>query len=157
MAMRLLIASTLLTSAVAAVQAATVSELDWLAGCWASETGERGSGEHWTAPAGGTVLGMSRTVRDGRTVAHEFLRIATADGGSLTLTAQPSGQAQAVFELERLGDREVAFANPRHDFPQRIVYRLDAGGVLRASIEGPRDGETVVVDFPMRRTACGGQ
>ena len=34
--------------------------LAWLAGCWASEGGEPGSGEQWMPPAGGTLLGRTR-------------------------------------------------------------------------------------------------
>ena len=48
-----------------------VESLRWLAGCWSRTDAEAGSGEQWTAPAGGTMLGVSRTVRDGRTVEYE--------------------------------------------------------------------------------------
>ena len=36
---------------------------------------DAGSGEQWMTPAGGTLLGISRTVAKGRTVAHEFMQI----------------------------------------------------------------------------------
>jgi hypothetical protein len=131
-----------------------VESLAWLAGCWASLDGEPGSGEQWTAPAGGTLLGMSRTVAGGRTVAHEFLQIREVSPGKLAYVAQPSGQAATVFALLRSGPREVVFENPDHDFPQRILYRLDGEGVLRARIEGVGGGKLQGVDFPMRRVAC---
>lgn len=132
----------------------TVEALDWLAGCWASEGEERGSGESWTPPAGGTMLGVSRTVREGRTRSHEFVLIRETEAGGLDYVAHPSGQEPATFGLVRLGEREAVFENPGHDFPQRIVYRLDDAGVLRARIEGTVDGEARAVDFPMRRVAC---
>jgi hypothetical protein len=50
----------------------------------------------------------------------------------------------------------VVFENPRHDFPQRVAYRLDPDGVLQARIEGQRGEETAVVQFPMRRVRCCG-
>ncbi|MCB1009826.1 MAG: hypothetical protein KDB94_13155, partial [Acidobacteria bacterium] len=46
---------------------ARVEALAWLAGCWAPDGGESGSVEQWTAPAGGTMLGLSRTIRNGTT------------------------------------------------------------------------------------------
>ena len=49
-----------------------IDRLQWLAGCWASARGEPGSGEQWTAPAGGTMLGTSRTILGGRTRRVEF-------------------------------------------------------------------------------------
>ena len=55
---------------------AQVDQLGWLAGCWKSDGAEAGSGEQWMPVAGGSLLGMARTVRAGRTVAWEFMRIA---------------------------------------------------------------------------------
>ena len=133
----------------------TAAELTWLRGCWASTTGEAGSGEQWTAPAGGSLLGTSRTVRDGRMVAFEFLRIIEEPENSLSYIAQPSGQRETSFRLIRSEAQALVFENPHHDFPQRITYRLD-GDVLQASIEGRQGQEERVVRFPMRRTNCDG-
>lgn len=52
-----------------------IAKLSWLSGCWASDDGESGSGEHWTSLAGETMLGMSRTVEHGRTVEFEFMEV----------------------------------------------------------------------------------
>ena len=131
-----------------------IEDLDWLAGCWAAAGGEPGSVEQWTRPAGGTMLGVNRTVRNGRTVAHEFIRIHETGEGSLEFVANPSGQAGAAFGLVHLSGDEVVFENPDHDFPQRIIYRLKEGGVLQARIEGTVDGTARGVDFPFRRIAC---
>lgn len=134
-----------------------VESLAWLAGCWARTTAEPGSGEQWTPPAGGTMLGTSRTVRDGLTVEYEFVVIRANDSGQLAYFAHPSGQAAAAFPLLRLGAGEVVFENPTHDFPQRVGYRLESGGdALLAWIEGTSDGRTRRVEFPMTRTACAG-
>jgi hypothetical protein len=136
--------------------AASSSELGWLAGCWSSQDAEPGTEEHWLAPAGGTLLGMSRTVRNGRTVAHEFMQIRESGPGRLVFIAHPSGQAEASFPLVRLTATEAVFEDPAHDFPQRVIYRLD-GRTLRARIEGRRDGEVTAIDFPMDRIPCEGR
>ncbi len=133
----------------------TVEDLAWLAGCWASVDGEPGSGETWTAPAGGTLLGIGRTVKGGRTVAHEFQQIRETEPGRIVLIALPSGQKEATFALVRLSDREVVFENLQHDFPQRVLYRLTGADQLLGRIEGQRDGEVRGVDFPLKRIACG--
>jgi hypothetical protein len=132
----------------------TVQSLAWLAGCWASAGGEAGSGEIWTAPAGGTLLGIGRTVKGGRTVAHEFLQIREAQPGGLVLIALPSGQQEATFPLLRLAEREVVFENLQHDFPQRVLYRATGRDLLLGRIEGRRGGEERGVDFPLRRVDC---
>jgi hypothetical protein len=143
--------------AASAVQAATVADLHWLAGCWASVDGEAGSGEQWTPPAGGTLLGVSRTVKKGRTVAYEFLQIREIEPGKLAYIAKPSGQAEATFPLKSAGEREVVFEDPEHDFPQRVIYRLGEDGALRASIEGLSKGQLRTIEFPMKKMDCESQ
>ncbi|MGH8854312.1 MAG: DUF6265 family protein, partial [Telluria sp.] len=101
-----------LMAACAAVPASAADDplaaLSWLQGCWAAEGAERGSGEQWMGPAGSSMLGMSRTVRNGRTVEYEFIRIAKGADGKLAYIAQPSGQPQASFALVKLdGDAVV--------------------------------------------------
>jgi hypothetical protein len=142
-------------SAGAPGQVPVLARLSWLAGCWAAERGEPGSGEQWMAPAGGSMLGMGRTVRGGRTVEHEFLLIRVDEQGRAVYVARPSGQREASFAAVELGPDAVTFENLQHDFPQRILYRLLPGDRLAARIEGQRNGALRGVDFPMQRTACG--
>lgn len=129
--------------------------LSWLAGCWMSTTGEAGSGETWTSPAGGTLLGISRTVKRGQTVAHEFMQIRANATGTLVLIAEPSGQRRTEFVLLSLSDTEVVFENLQHDFPHRVAYRLEPPDLLRPRIEGQRNGQPRVLEFaPLRRLPC---
>lgn len=132
-----------------------INRLEWLAGCWQGERPGRLTEEQWMAPAGGSMVGMSRTVVEDRTVAHEYLRIESV-AGQLRLIAAPSGQAQAEFGLLELGETSVAFSNPEHDFPQVIRYILQPDGSLLGRIEGEMEGRARVVDFPLRRTPCAG-
>ena len=146
-----------LSSVGSAQERASVEDLAWLAGCWASDGGEAGSGEQWTVPAGRTLLGVSRTVQNSRTVAHEFLQIRETEAGEIAYIAQPSGQTEATFLMVRLAEREVVFENPDHDFPQRIIYHLDDEANLAARIEGEVEGEVRTVDFSMTRVDCESQ
>lgn len=131
-----------------------VAGMKWMSGCWASMDGEPGSGEQWMAPAGGSMFGMSRTVRNGVTVAFEFMRITEDEAGKVVLVALPSGQQPTTFELLSLSDNEVVFVNPEHDFPQRVIYRLMSGNLLTGRIEGVVSGTAKSIDFPMNKTDC---
>lgn len=132
-----------------------IRKLAWLAGCWEQEEKGRTVHEQWMAPLGGSMLGMSRTVADGKTVSFEAMGI-HEDQGKLVFTANPSGQEQASFTQSELTDSMIVFSNPKHDFPQRIIYRLRPDGTLNARIEGTRNGALKGVDFPMRRGRCPG-
>lgn len=133
---------------------ANIDQLQWMSGCWASDGAEAGSGEQWMQPAGGEMLGLSRYIRDNKTVAFEFLRIFENDAGSLSLFAAPSGQASHTFELISLSDNEAVFADPDHDFPQRILYRLLEPNRMLGRIEGIANGKQRAIDFPLTRQSC---
>jgi hypothetical protein len=154
----ILIATSLLMglpSVAPAQEPASVEDLAWLSGCWATVGGEAGSGEQWTVPAGKTMFGVSRTVRNSKTVAYEFVQIRETEAGGIEFIAMPSGQTMATFLLARLSETEVVFENLAHDFPQRIIYRLQADGFLTGRIEGEINGEAKAVDFPLQRVDCG--
>jgi len=131
----------------------TIAELSWLAGCWDGSGGGREYLEQWMKPSGQTMLGMSRTVMNGKTVEHEFVQIREQEG-DLFYIAKPSGQAEASFKLIKYSNQEAVFENLQHDFPQRIIYRLEKDGSLAAAIEGMSKGKLKHIDFPMKRVKC---
>ena len=56
--------------------------------------------EHWLPPRGGTMLGIGRTVQDGRTIEYESIVI-RIENGRLAYEAHPSGQDRPCFSLNR--------------------------------------------------------
>ncbi|MDJ0938529.1 MAG: DUF6265 family protein [Woeseiaceae bacterium] len=137
----------------AAADDISIDQLAWLAGCWAMDGRDPGSVEHWLAPAGGAMLGISRVVRDGRMVSFEFMRIEETADGVLRFIAAPVGQAPTAFWLEQIEQSSATFANPDHDFPQRIHYER-AGDRLLGRASASTDTGEVKLDFPMTRIAC---
>jgi hypothetical protein len=131
------------------------AQMAWLSGCWAVVGAEAGSIEQWTAPAAGTLLGVARTVRQGATRSHEFMQIRDSAEG-LVFIAKPSGKPEGSFAVERQAARSVAFHNPAHDFPQRIVYESPDDDTLDARIEGQINGNARTIRYPMKRIACPG-
>jgi hypothetical protein len=108
------------------------------------------------APRGGTLIGMSRTVAGDRTTEYEHLQIRQREDG-LFYVARPSGQDETSFALVSDAARlssEATFENLEHDFPQRILYRLQPDGSLLARIEGAKEGVIPAVEFLMKRAAC---
>ena len=117
--------------------ASDIAELSWISGDWQTSPGGRAQiEEHWTQPAGGSMLGMGRTVSGGKTAEFEFLRIEQRDDG-IYYVAQPNGQCPATdFKLTRTTGQEVVFENPTHDFPKRIIYKKTGVDPLTASVDG---------------------
>ena len=134
----------------------TIDKLSWLSGCW--EINEMAKGrlvtEQWMKPAGKTMLGMARTVKNGVTSGYEFIRIVEHEKG-IYYVAKPSQNASEThFKLITFGKYEAVFENQEHDFPQRISYRRE-GDKLKAAIEGTSGGKKTTINYPMTRSRCG--
>ena len=140
----------LLASLGAAAPAADVSRLGWLEGRWIGEKDGVSIEELWTAPRGGALLGLHSDVKAGRLVSWEFFRIADS-GEGLVYFASPRSAPPTPFKLVEIEERRAVFENRQHDFPQRILYWLDAQGALHARIEGPQGGRTVSEEWVFTR------
>jgi hypothetical protein len=125
---------------------ARLDQVSWLAGEWAGEAAGRRFEEHWMTPAGGAMLAVSRTLRDGGMVEFEFLRIVERDGG-LVYVAQPGGRPPTEFRLTAITATSATFENPAHDFPKRIHYERRGDGGLQAVVS---DGARALT-FDFRR------
>jgi hypothetical protein len=143
------------SGALRAQDAPGISRVAWLQGCWEASSPQRTIAEHWMAPHGGSMLGMSRTVRGGRLAAHELIVLREQDD-RLAYEAHPSSQAATVFLSTGVSDTAALFENPEHDFPQRVGYRRIGGDSLLAWIDGTAGGETRRVEFRYRRITCPG-
>jgi len=134
-------------------QAGPADALGWLTGCWERRTATALVQEQWSSAAGGMLLGFSKTTVRDSVREYEFLRIYPV-GDTLVYHAQPSRQQPAEFRAAPPYDTTVTFANPAHDFPQRIIYRRIGTDSVHARIEGTRNGQTRGVDFRYARAAC---
>ena len=129
----------------------TLHDLAWLAGDWQLTSGAQCVEEHWTAASSNLLIGMSRTVANGRTTSFEFVRIeARADG--IYYVAQPGGKPPVDFKLASESASELVFVNPGHaDHLKRLVYRREADGRLTARVEGENNGKAFAEDYPYQR------
>ena len=119
----------------------------WMAGRWCTTSPNDRSEEVWLAPAGGLMVGMSRTVSVARSrTQFEFLRIEMRDGVPSYL-AQPQGRPAVEFRQVQGSEGSVRFENLTHDFPKRIEYRKN-GDALHAEISGPgKDGRELAIVY----------
>lgn len=124
-------------SASAVAAKATIAQVGWISGTWAGTTaGGATVEERWTPAATGSMMAISRTLRDNAMSAFEFLCIVERDGG-LVYQAMPNGRSPATdFTLTKLEGETAVFENPTHDFPKMIRYSLLADGSLEATVSG---------------------
>ncbi len=124
--------------------------LAWMAGNWSGAQGGVETEEFWQEPRGNIMLGLHRDVAGGRTVSFEFLRI-EATPEAITYWASPRGRPATPFRLIEQKEKRVVFENPKHDFPQRVIYWLGEDGALHAKIEGTLNGKPAAEEWTWRR------
>ena len=118
----------------AAAQSGAPSAMpEWLAGTWLAQDGIAWADETWNAPRGGIMLGMGRAGSGPQLQSWESMRIAVRADGTISFYAQPRGAAASEFPAVSIGEESIEFANPKHDYPQRIRYWRQ-GQLLMAEI-----------------------
>jgi hypothetical protein len=147
--MKTLFSALCLTAAIVATPGAAdvpMSKLLWMTGDWQQTAGARVIEEHWSTPSANSLIGMSRTVRDGRTVAFEFLRIEQRENGTFYV-AQPNGRPPTDFKLASWTDTELVFEGDGSDKVKRITYRKQGPNGLAATVEGEENGKPFKQEF----------
>lgn len=137
----------ILAFALTLLAAAGPADLAFMKGSWEGASGAMKFEERWTDEAGGLMLGLSRTLKGGRAVSFEFLRIEFREGG-IFYVAQPGGRPKTEFKLTASDGKSATFENPEHDHPKVIRYSLGADGSLKAELDGAEGKQS----FVFRRT-----
>jgi hypothetical protein len=115
---------------------ATLAQVDWISGVWVGTSGTATFEERWTPGAGGSMMAVARSLRNGLMSSFEFLCIVERDGG-LVYQAMPNGRQPATdFTLTGIDSTSATFENPDHDFPKMIRYTRRPDGTLEAVVSG---------------------
>ncbi len=132
-----------------------IADLGGMAGCWEqkNEAKKLLISEMWMSPAGSSMLGMGRTVKNGKTTGWEYMRIEQRDDGIYFVSKPKENSEDTAFKLKSLTAAGTVFENKDHDFPQRVIYKIQ-GDKMIARIEGNDNGKFLGIDFPMIRANC---
>jgi len=123
----------------------------WMVGCWTTQEAPL-CREVWSAPRAKMALG--HTVCEGDWGASwEHLWVGDVDGVR-TMVIHPSGQEPHAFPLVEESADELVFADPAHDFPQRIVYSRTPTGPRVVVAGHPKGAEPTTMT--LRFASCDG-
>ncbi len=131
-----------------------LSRLAWIAGVWHDASGGVQFEEHWTS-GDDVMVGMSRTVKEGKTVFYEYLRIEDRGEAGIFYIAKPkTAQSEAEFKMTSLGKTSVVFENSAHDFPRRITYSqtsVEEEKKITAVVDDGTDDKKLTFEFSSGR------
>lgn len=103
----------------------------WMSGCWVEQKGPNWTEECWTGPRADHMMGSGRNGRGDQVKSWETMQIERRADGVLVFYGAVRGGARVAFPMVSSGPRDMVFANPTHDYPQRIHYWREGMG-LRA-------------------------
>ncbi len=136
MTMRITVLGLAALLAASPLAAADLSELPgWMSGAWEQDRLRWGLVRRILVPAARRPHDRRGAYRQGHygVTVFEHMRIIQKDDGTLVFFAQPFGRPAAEFPMVDRGNATIEFANPAHDYPQRIRYWRE-GDRLRARI-----------------------
>ena len=102
----------------------------FLSGCWEQRKNDGSwTQECWTDTRGGVMIGSGRDGKGDEVRHWEWMRIERGTDGSLTFYGSPKGAAAVGFKAIEADATSITFANPNHDYPQRVRYVVTKDGL----------------------------
>lgn len=126
----------------------------WLIGEWEKKDSLGTLKEIWTTKDDSTYTGESYYFQNEKDTLHNEQIELVQEGEHLIYKATVKGENndEAVpFQMTKDGDSLLVFENPKHDYPQKIEYKLLKNGSLVATISGKQRGKISSESYPMNR------
>jgi hypothetical protein len=122
-----------------------VEALDWMAGAWQGPGLGGAVEEHWSAPAGGSLIGMFRLVQHEETSFTQYMLIEEEAGGVVLRFQhfnpgyEPWEKAGPLsFDLTDSSAGRAVFESPDpKQVPARLVYSARGADAMSVAIESP--------------------
>jgi len=130
-----------------------LQKAQWLIGTWENITEKGSSYETWKMENEDELSAVSYALQGQDTLVFEAIKLVSEEDTVFyvpTISDQNEG-LPVRFTLKKMGDSEILFENPDHDFPNQISYKKTGKDSLVATISGIRKGKKVTRLFPMRR------
>ena len=124
-----------------------VSQLKWLTGTWKRSNNKPGQSgvEYWSKVKQGKLTGKGYTLKGNDTVFVEQLAILVEKGELFYVVTGAGNEKPVYFKFTKIGANGFECENPQHDFPKKIVYRLE-GKRLYATVSGSGNSVDFIFD-----------
>ena len=126
----------------------SVRQFQWLQGKWKQPNTDRY--EEWNIASDSLANGMAYILSDdGEAVPDEIIQIRYRNGlfYYVTIVKKQNAELPVEFKIVSSSSGSLVSENPTHDFPQRIVYKLQKNGSLLAYIENLQKTKRINFEF----------
>ena len=131
-----------------------LEKMSWLVGEWENTMPEGVLTETWSKSNDSTFIGKTLFINEKDTIHSEDI-VLTQKGENLlyipTVKGQNDDKPVEFKMMESKIENEFAFENPKHDYPQKIVYKKVNETNLVATISGKQQGKSSSESYPMKK------
>ncbi|MFZ4679312.1 MAG: DUF6265 family protein [Flavobacterium sp.] len=131
-----------------------LEKMNWLLGNWKNEMAEGVLTETWTKENDSTFSGTTYFIINKKDTVHSETIILTQLNDELVYRPTVKGQNNdepVDFKLSSESEISFSFENPKHDYPQKIVYKKINETNLVATISGIQQGKQSQESYPMKK------
>ena len=110
--------------------------------------------EQWKPLNDSTFNGTSYYIQNKKDTLHNEQIELVQIKNNLLYTATIKGENNNFpisFQLTEADDSLLVFANPKHDFPQKISYKLQKDSTLKATVSGIQFGKSKTNNYTMTK------
>jgi hypothetical protein len=111
-----------------------LTNLTWLLGVWTDKSGK--TKEAWKKVSTATFEGEGAIKQDGQWVTYESLRLVEMSGELFFVAKVGHNLLPVAFKVSQCDKNGVSFANPLHDFPKELTYKLTAKNQIAIEVKG---------------------
>lgn len=124
-------------------QFAALEKANWFLGRWENNSPQGNLSEIWKKENDSTFFGQSYFVIKNDTVFAEQVSLEERNGKLSYVVTVPNqnDEKPVAFELTSAAANPLIFENPKHDYPNKIIYNQVGTDSLIAEIRGLKDGK----------------
>ena len=128
-------------------------KMSWLLGQWENKMDDGIVSESWKKKNDSTFVAQAYFIKEKDTLHSESIEL-LQKGEDLFYIPIVKGQNNdkaVAFKLTKSTENEFTFENPTHDYPQKIVYKMQNATSLVATISGKQQGKVSSESYPMKK------
>lgn len=126
---------------------------NWLIGSWENNTKDMNFVEIWKIANDSIYSAESYVLVSKDTVFYESVNLIQKNDSLFYIVSarNQNNEKPVSFYLTKSNSNQLVFENPKHDFPNKIVYNKINNDSMVATIEGVKNGKKLNEAFPMKR------
>jgi hypothetical protein len=131
-----------------------LEKMNWLIGNWENKMDDGILSETWKKENDSTFSGKSYFIVNSKDTVHSETIILTQLNNQLIYSPTVKGQNDDKpidFIMTSDSENNFVFENPKHDYPQKIVYKKATENSLVATISGMQQGKQSTESYPMKK------